>query len=111
MGTARRKPKDRFHSIHLVPNEKEHPPVSADAAADPSSMLSLLLAPERSADGANSTNGEGPSGVSQERKPVPALNPAAVLRELFELLEDYAPAWYLEEHHERAVAALDAGTQ
>ena len=30
----------------------------------------------------------------------------AVLRELFELLEDYAPAWYTEEHHERVVAAL-----
>ena len=30
----------------------------------------------------------------------------AVLRELFELLEDYAPAWYTEEHHERLVAAL-----
>ena len=30
----------------------------------------------------------------------------AVLRELFELLEDYAPAWYTEEHHNRAAAAL-----
>ena len=28
------------------------------------------------------------------------------LRELFELLEDYAPAWYTEEHHNRAAAAL-----
>ena len=25
--------------------------------------------------------------------------------ELFELLEEYAPAWYSEEHHNRAVAA------
>lgn len=30
----------------------------------------------------------------------------AVLEELFKLLEDYAPAWYSEEHHNRAVAAL-----
>jgi hypothetical protein len=29
-----------------------------------------------------------------------------VLRELFNLLEQYAPAWYTEEHHNRAVAAL-----
>jgi len=29
-----------------------------------------------------------------------------VLEELFKLLEDYAPAWYSEEHHNRAVAAL-----
>ena len=31
---------------------------------------------------------------------------SAALRELFELLEDYAPAWYTEEHHNRAAAAL-----
>ena len=30
----------------------------------------------------------------------------AVLKELFELLEDYAPAWYTEDIHDRAVAAL-----
>jgi hypothetical protein len=30
----------------------------------------------------------------------------AVLEELFKLLEDYAPTWYTEEHHNRAVAAL-----
>jgi len=29
-----------------------------------------------------------------------------VLRELYELLEDYAPAWYTEEHHTRVAAAL-----
>jgi hypothetical protein len=31
---------------------------------------------------------------------------AEVLRELFNLLEQYAPMWYTEEHHNRAVAAL-----
>ena len=31
---------------------------------------------------------------------------AEVLRELFNLLEQYAPTWYTEEHHNRAVGAL-----
>ena len=35
-----------------------------------------------------------------------APTPRAVLEELFKLLEDYAPTWYTEEHHNRAVAAL-----
>jgi len=30
----------------------------------------------------------------------------SVLRELFELLEDYAPTWYTEEHHNRLAGAL-----
>lgn len=38
-----------------------------------------------------------------QRKPA---NGNAVLRELFELLEDYAPSWYTEELHNRAAAAL-----
>ena len=29
-------------------------------------------------------------------------------REIFNLLEEHAPTWYTEEHHERAVAALGA---
>lgn len=39
-----------------------------------------------------------PSPVSEE------VN--AVLRELVELLEDYAPIWYTEDLHNRASAAL-----
>ena len=31
---------------------------------------------------------------------------AAVLREIFNLLEQHAPAWYTEQHHDRAVVAL-----
>jgi len=31
---------------------------------------------------------------------------AEVLRELIDLLEQYAPMWYTEEHHKRAMAAL-----
>ena len=38
-----------------------------------------------------------------QRKPASG---SVVLRELFELLEDYAPSWYTEEHHKRVVAAL-----
>jgi hypothetical protein len=33
-------------------------------------------------------------------------NPKTVLKDLFELLENYGPAWYTEDHHNRAVAAL-----
>jgi hypothetical protein len=29
-----------------------------------------------------------------------------LLAELQDLLEQYAPAWYTEEHHEKAIAAL-----
>jgi hypothetical protein len=28
------------------------------------------------------------------------------LEELFQLLEEYAPTWYTEQHHDRAIAAL-----
>lgn len=35
-----------------------------------------------------------------------SLSPMMVLRELFELLEDYSPTWYKEETHQRAFAAL-----
>jgi hypothetical protein len=38
-----------------------------------------------------------------QRKPATGIG---VLRELFELLEDYAPTWYTEELHDRAAAAL-----
>ena len=31
-----------------------------------------------------------------------------VFREMFDLLGEYAPLWYTEEHHRRAVAALGA---
>jgi hypothetical protein len=40
--------------------------------------------------------------------PRPAPTPRAVLRELFDLLEEYAPVWYTEELHDRAKAALSS---
>jgi hypothetical protein len=39
------------------------------------------------------------------------LTPHAALKELFDLLEDYAPAWYTEELHNRAAAALWRSTE
>jgi hypothetical protein len=50
----------------------------------------------------NSTNGQSSSPKSLEMP----VSPHAVLKELFELLEDYAPTWYTQEIHDRAVAAL-----
>ena len=51
---------------------------------------------------ANSHLGAFPHDEPTEGVPTPR----EVLEELFQLLEDYAPAWYTEEHHDRAVAAL-----
>lgn len=34
------------------------------------------------------------------------MTPKDVLKELFDLLEDYAPAWYTEEHRNRIAIAL-----
>lgn len=50
----------------------------------------------------NTVNSRTIISIDQRR---PA-NDASVLRELFELLEDYAPSWYTEELHNRAAAAL-----
>ena len=33
------------------------------------------------------------------------------LKMLFELLEEYAPAWYTEEHHTQALSALQASAE
>jgi hypothetical protein len=44
--------------------------------------------------------------VSSRIRPRNDLSPRTVLKELFVLLEDYAPTWYTKEHHDRAVAAL-----
>ena len=39
-------------------------------------------------------------------RPAEAPNARIVLEELFVLLEDYAPVWYQQKHHNRAIAAL-----
>ena len=44
--------------------------------------------------------------ASDPVKPIEASNARIVLEELFALLEDYAPVWYEQKHHDRAIAAL-----
>ena len=44
--------------------------------------------------------------VGQEQKQ--ALD---ALKMLFDLLEEYAPAWYSEEHHRQALSALEASAE
>ena len=44
--------------------------------------------------------------VSNRIRARKVLSPQTVLKELFVLLEDYAPTWYTKEHHDRAIAAL-----
>ena len=39
-------------------------------------------------------------------KPLKSESSRAVLVEIFELLEEYAPTWYPEDLHNRAVSAL-----
>lgn len=35
-----------------------------------------------------------------------SIDPLAILREAFELLQDYAPIWYTESLHRRMASAL-----
>ena len=44
--------------------------------------------------------------VSSKMLPTNTPRTETVLKELFVLLEDYAPTWYTKEHHDRAIAAL-----
>jgi hypothetical protein len=44
--------------------------------------------------------------IVHRRQRAEEVSPMKVLEELFELLEDYGPAWYTKENHDRAVAAL-----
>ena len=46
------------------------------------------------------------AAVRSEMFATASSEPLAVLREVFELLEDYAPTWYTEELHKRAAMAL-----
>ena len=46
------------------------------------------------------------TAVRSEMFATASADAQAILRELFELLEDYAPMWYTEELHNRAASAL-----
>ena len=52
---------------------------------------------------------EHSSGQNQRQTLPPSE--AEVLLELFNLLEQYAPVWYAEEHHNRAVVALRSSSK
>lgn len=56
-------------------------------------------------DGKAMTRWNGITLVKREERTA-VVNPIEVLRELFDLLEDYSPGWYPEEMHNRAVSAL-----
>lgn len=45
-------------------------------------------------------------GIGTAPQPRQAVSTRAALEELFELLEEYGPSWYTEEHHNRALSAL-----
>lgn len=53
--------------------------------------------------------GSAQSGVESGKSNVfqaQSMFTKAVLREIFDLLEQHAPVWYTEQHHDRAVVAL-----
>jgi hypothetical protein len=53
-------------------------------------------------DQSNSKNGKHASAAKEQAAP----SVRTVLEEVFQLLEDYGPPWYTEEHHDRILAAL-----
>jgi hypothetical protein len=53
-------------------------------------------------DQSNPKNGKHASAIKEPSAP----SVRTVLEEVFELLEDYAPLWYTEEHHDRILTAL-----
>ena len=46
------------------------------------------------------------STVPPGGEPLHPSETRAALQELFVLLEEYAPMWYTQEHHDRALKAL-----
>jgi hypothetical protein len=100
------KPSSPSSSIHLVPRQEHQEFFPEDGRAGESRPLSLGMRQHAIVNASDSLPGEHLSRESHEHQPATSLNPATVLLELFELLEDYSPVWYTEENHHRAVAAL-----
>lgn len=53
--------------------------------------------------------GSAQSGIQSDKANVlegQSVSAAEALREFFNLLEEYAPPWYTEQHHDRAKVAL-----
>ena len=105
MQSARREPSLQSRSIHLVPKKARDTDVNEEVWED-TFYLTLRLPQQNPMIPADSLSADSMSTEAADRAPLPALDPATVLRELFELLEDYSPVWYSEDHHDRAVAAL-----
>jgi hypothetical protein len=111
---ARNFPHLTFHSLFVCSGAKKR-----QVALEPAAIFSdgaVLISPIGEMVGRlhvkterlgpkNSGNGNAICSL----EPQLARSPRAVLEELFELLEDYAPTWYTLEHHNRAVAALIRG--
>ena len=43
---------------------------------------------------------------AEKKLPAPSKHLVEILSELHDLLEDYSPVWYTEEHHRRLESAL-----
>jgi len=70
-------------------------------------MLTTIMGPHvnRSPNGRGSTPPLKSGGRASDVEPDPKLLTDA-LTEVYELLEEYAPSWYTQEHHEKVEAAL-----
>ncbi len=71
----------------LIPIGKSHPEVQVNDERLDQTILK---------------NGKHASAAKEQTTP----SARTVLEEVFELLEDYAPVWYTEEHQDRILAAL-----
>jgi hypothetical protein len=60
------------------------------------------MAPARGCESLQSESGR----VGQEQKQI-----LDALKMLFDLLEEYAPSWYTEEHHRQALSALEPSAE
>lgn len=111
MENARREQSRASLSIHLVPKKGSNTAVLQDVSADPLQSLSRREPQPGSAISIQFSSADHGSTVSRGLVSLSVLDPVTVLRELFELLEDYSPVWYSEENHNRAVAALKLATR
>jgi len=102
---------DPSMSIHIEAKRGVEVCQGEDVQGDQSSPLCLRWLHDRVMNAGEPEDSEPAASEPEKRKAPAALNPIIVLRELFELLEDYAPAWYSEENHRRAEAILKAGAR
>lgn len=92
-------------AIHLVKEERSSRILHSGVTPGARLLLAEGLAGESST-AILRLKEAGRLNAGRDRATLTLVNPATVLRELYELLEDYAPVWYTEENHNRAVAAL-----